>query len=135
MFYSLLDQHILQFFSKEHINLLLSIYFFVLGTCSLSSLASDLLGYLLKPTPFRFSKYNLQLTKNSNEVLAMEFDTKDIFASIVCAMIGGWYVVKKVFISSLKINQLNNSLCSVSTGWPIICLALHFLSKQSKSST
>ncbi|OTF72812.1 hypothetical protein BLA29_007228, partial [Euroglyphus maynei] len=87
-----------KYFSKEHINLLLSIYFLVLGVCSLASVVSDFIDNFLRSrniTFFRINKYHLLLTQNTVEMLNMEFDSKDIFALIACSGIGAWYIMKK----------------------------------------
>lgn len=89
-----------QFFSKEHINLLLSAYFFVLGTISLSSVFSNFLEYLLgrfAPNLLnRVSKYHLLFTQDEGEVVNLQFDTKDIASFVACSGIGVWYILQKV---------------------------------------
>ncbi|KAI7690316.1 Minor histocompatibility antigen H13 [Sarcoptes scabiei] len=92
-----------KFFSKEHINLLLSVYFLVLGVCSLASVVSDFIDCLLKKRNIQLphiDKFHLLLTKNSIETLNIEFDSKDIFSLIACSGIGIWYIMKKHWVAN-----------------------------------
>lgn len=93
-----------KFFSKEHINLLLSAYFFVLGTISLSSVLSNLVEYFLgrfAPNLLkRSSKFHMLFTQDEGEIINLNFDTKDIASFIGCAGIGVWYILKKHWIAN-----------------------------------
>lgn len=83
-------------------NLLLSIYFLVLGTVSLSSVVSGVVENLwirFAPGLLRYNhKYHLLFKRNDEEVINLHFETKDILSFILCSAIGIWYVFKKVGI-------------------------------------
>lgn len=121
-----------KFFSKEHINLLLSAYFFVLGTISLSSVFSNFLEYLMgRFTPNlarKVDKYHFLFNKNQDEIVNLEFDTKDIASFLACSGIGVWYIFKKHWIANnlfgfafaikaIEFINLNN----VVTGCILLC--------------
>lgn len=79
--------------------MLLSAYFFVLGTVSLASVFSNFINYLLNrfaPNLIRVDKYHFLFTQNESDVVNLQFDTKDIFSFIACSGIGVWYILKKV---------------------------------------
>lgn len=121
-----------KYFSKEHINLLLSVYFLVLGVCSLASVVSDFLECLLRryplPSFIRMEKYHLMLTRNSNDLLNMEFDSKDIYSLVFCSGVGAWYIMKKHWIAnnlfgfSFAIKAIEYiNLNNIGTGCILLC--------------
>jgi len=93
-----------KFFSKEHINLLLSAYFFFLGTISLASVFSNFVEYFLKrfnlTNLIRVNKYHFLFTQDESDVVNLQFDTKDIFSFIACSGVGVWYILKKHWIAN-----------------------------------
>ena len=56
-----------QFFSKEHINLLLSVYFFVLGIFALSHMISPAVKKILPTTLIPNENYHLEFVSGSGE--------------------------------------------------------------------
>jgi minor histocompatibility antigen H13 len=114
-------------FSKDYINLLLTIYFFFLGVFALAHILSPIVSQLV-PVGFPNANYQLLFFKRSDqapvtaahpsevvargnataenqppaqeELLNYEFDRRDILCLLVCIGIGFWYFVKKHWIAN-----------------------------------
>jgi len=117
---------VFQIFSKEHINLLLTTYFFFLGVLALAHLASPIISKLVAGM-FPNEDYHLLLTQGKGEkkedLINFEFDRRDIVSLAVCSVIGAWYLWKKHWIANnlfglaFSINGVELlSLNKVSTG-------------------
>jgi len=94
-----------QFFSKEHINLLLSVYFFVLGIFALSHMISPAVKKML-PSIIPNENYHLEFVSGSGEgeqrqeIVNVDFTTQDIIVLIGSAVVGVWYFMKKHWIAN-----------------------------------
>ncbi|CAG5120009.1 unnamed protein product [Candidula unifasciata] len=117
---------VFQIFSKEHINLLLTAYFFFLGVLALSHIARPIISRLLTAS-FPNMEYHFILTQGKEEkkedVVNYEFDRKDLVSLAVCGLIGVWYLWKKHWLANnlfgiaFAINGVELlSLNKVSTG-------------------
>ncbi|XP_070555809.1 minor histocompatibility antigen H13-like isoform X2 [Ptychodera flava] len=94
---------VFQIFSKEYINLLLTIYFFFLGVLALAHIISPGVRKLLTES-FPNVPYHIILTKGSGEekedLMNYEFDRKDLVCLAVSSAFGLWYLLKKHWIAN-----------------------------------
>ena len=92
-----------QLFSKEYINLLLSVYFFVLGIFALT--------HMISPVAVKFIPgfvpqipYHIQFTQGEGaqkeDVINFEFTTHDLILFALSAGVGVWYFLKKHWIAN-----------------------------------
>ncbi|XP_064626281.1 minor histocompatibility antigen H13-like [Lineus longissimus] len=92
-----------QIFSKEHINLLLTGYFFFLGILALAHILSPVVRGLI-PEAFPNMPYHLIFTqgkgKDKESMVDYEFDRKDCVSLVLCSIIGVWYLWKKHWIAN-----------------------------------
>uniref|UniRef100_A0A803JKQ3 Histocompatibility minor 13 n=1 Tax=Xenopus tropicalis TaxID=8364 RepID=A0A803JKQ3_XENTR len=90
-------------FSQEYINLLLSMYFFILGVLALAHTISPAMNRLL-PENFPSRQYQLLFTQGSGEskeeILNYEFDTRDLVCLVISGVVGVWYLLKKHWIAN-----------------------------------
>uniref|UniRef100_A0A1A7WCD6 Histocompatibility (Minor) 13 n=1 Tax=Iconisemion striatum TaxID=60296 RepID=A0A1A7WCD6_9TELE len=90
-------------FSQEYINLLLSVYFFVLGVLALSHTMSPLMSRIF-PESFPNKQYQLLFTQGSGEskeeIVNYEFDTKTLGCLLISSVVGFWYLLKKHWIAN-----------------------------------
>ncbi|XP_030623313.1 minor histocompatibility antigen H13 isoform X2 [Chanos chanos] len=90
-------------FSQEYINLLLSMYFFVLGILALSHTMSPFMNKVF-PANLPIKQYQLLFTQGSGEskeeIVNYEFDTKDLVCLAISSVVGVWYVLKKHWIAN-----------------------------------
>lgn len=90
-------------FSQEYINLLLSVYFFVLGILALSHTLSPLMARVF-PASIPIKQYQLLFTQGSGEakeeIVNYEFDTKDLVCLVIGAVVGVWYILKKHWVAN-----------------------------------
>uniref|UniRef100_A0A1A8DZ17 Histocompatibility (Minor) 13 n=1 Tax=Nothobranchius kadleci TaxID=1051664 RepID=A0A1A8DZ17_NOTKA len=90
-------------FSQEYINLLLSVYFFVLGVLALSHTMSPLMSRIF-PESFPNKQYQLLFTQGSGEtkeeIVNYEFDTKTLVCLLISSVVGFWYLLKKHWIAN-----------------------------------
>lgn len=90
-------------FSQEYINLLLSVYFFVLGILALSHTMSPLMSSVF-PTSFPNKQYQLLFIQGSGEsreeIVNYEFDTKNLVCLVISSVVGVWYLLKKHWIAN-----------------------------------
>ncbi|XP_066558560.1 minor histocompatibility antigen H13 isoform X1 [Amia ocellicauda] len=90
-------------FSQEYINLLLSMYFFVLGILALSHTISPFMNKVF-PATFPNKQFQLLFTQgsgeNKEEIVNYEFDTKDLVCLCFSSVVGVWYVLKKHWIAN-----------------------------------
>ncbi|XP_036389940.1 minor histocompatibility antigen H13-like isoform X1 [Megalops cyprinoides] len=90
-------------FSQEYINLLLSMYFFVLGILALSHTMSPLMNKVF-PASLPNKQYQLLFTQdsgeNKEEIVNYEFDTKDLVCLCISSVVGVWYILKKHWIAN-----------------------------------
>uniref|UniRef100_A0A7N4NWA3 Histocompatibility minor 13 n=1 Tax=Sarcophilus harrisii TaxID=9305 RepID=A0A7N4NWA3_SARHA len=90
-------------FSQEYINLLLSMYFFVLGILALSHTISPIMNKFF-PANFPNKQYQLLFTQgsgeNKEEIVNYEFDSKDLVCLTLSSIIGVWYLLRKHWIAN-----------------------------------
>ncbi|XP_037258517.1 minor histocompatibility antigen H13 isoform X3 [Falco rusticolus] len=90
-------------FSQEYINLLLSMYFFVLGILALSHTISPMMNRFF-PANFPNKQYQLLFTQgsgeNKEEIVNYEFDTKDLVCLALSSVVGVWYLLRKHWIAN-----------------------------------
>ncbi|XP_023286892.1 minor histocompatibility antigen H13 isoform X2 [Seriola lalandi dorsalis] len=90
-------------FSQEYINLLLSVYFFVLGVLALSHTMSPLM-FRIFPASIPNKQYQLLFTQGSGEskeeIVNYEFDTKNLVCLLISSVVGVWYLLKKHWIAN-----------------------------------
>uniref|UniRef100_A0A3B3CAK5 Histocompatibility (minor) 13 n=1 Tax=Oryzias melastigma TaxID=30732 RepID=A0A3B3CAK5_ORYME len=90
-------------FSQEYINLLLSVYFFVLGVLALSHTMSPLMSRIF-PVSLPNKQYQLLFTQGSGEskeeIVNYEFDTKNLVCLLISSVVGVWYLLKKHWIAN-----------------------------------
>uniref|UniRef100_A0A3Q2I0B1 Histocompatibility minor 13 n=1 Tax=Equus caballus TaxID=9796 RepID=A0A3Q2I0B1_HORSE len=93
-------------FSQEYINLLLSMYFFVLGILALSHTISPFMNKFF-PVNFPNRQYQLLFTQgsgeNKEEIINYEFDTKDLVCLGLSSIVGVWYLLRKVFGTNVMV--------------------------------
>ncbi|XP_043984552.1 minor histocompatibility antigen H13 isoform X2 [Gambusia affinis] len=90
-------------FSQEYINLLLSVYFFVLGVLALAHTMSPAMSRIF-PESFPNKQYQLLFTQGSGEskeeIVNYEFDTKNLACLLISSVVGVWYLLKKHWIAN-----------------------------------
>lgn len=90
-------------FSQEYINMLLSMYFFVLGILALSHTMSPFMNRVF-PSTLPNKQYQLLFTQGSGEtkeeIINYEFDTKDLICLAISSVVGVWYILKKHWIAN-----------------------------------
>ncbi|XP_032897710.1 minor histocompatibility antigen H13 isoform X1 [Amblyraja radiata] len=90
-------------FSQEYINLLLSMYFFVLGILALSHTLSPAMNKIF-PANIPNKQYQLLFTQGAGEtkeeIVNYEFDTKDMICLGFSSVVGVWYLLKKHWIAN-----------------------------------
>lgn len=95
-----------QFFSKEYINLLLSVYFFVLGIFALTHMVSPVASRLVLRHFLPVENYHFLFTKSNDsgeektEMAAYDFSSHDLATLAVSTVIGVWYFMKKHWIAN-----------------------------------
>jgi len=92
-----------QLFSKEYINMLLTVYFFFLGVLALAHILSPLV-YRLTPSWVPNEQYHLVLTRGSGDkktdLANYHFDHRDLICLVLCALVGVWYLWKRHWIAN-----------------------------------
>lgn len=100
---------VFQIFSKEHINLLLAFYFFMLGVFALTRMLGALMhriwpSFLIKNEHYDidFSFKKLISTESHEDILSFrhKFDRESIACFLVALGIGVWYFMKKHWIAN-----------------------------------
>lgn len=90
-------------FSKNHINLLLTGYFFFLGVIALAHLLSPIVNSLM-PAAVPKIPFHIHFTKgegkNKEDLINYKFSTHDIVCLVLSTAIGVWYLLKKHWIAN-----------------------------------
>ena len=95
-----------QLFSKEHINLLLSVYFFVLGIFALTHMVAPVVTKYIPANLIPLQNFHLRLTEGpgenstKTEVVSYDFSTHDLVILAVSTVFGIWYFMKKHWIAN-----------------------------------
>jgi len=93
---------VFKLFSKEHVNFLLTLYFFALGIFALTHVLSPILNRLV--TSSFVQHYSFQFTqgteKDRNSLIDFEFTTIDVVSLIASTLFGCWYLWKKHWIAN-----------------------------------
>ena len=95
-------------FSKEHINLLLSFYFFVLGVIALTRMSSTFVHKIWPLFKCHNEKYDFNFSLKSGAddkkenllVFQTLFDREAVLCFILSVAVGVWYVLKKHWIAN-----------------------------------
>ncbi|CAB3987405.1 Minor histocompatibility antigen H13 [Paramuricea clavata] len=94
---------VFKLFNKEYLNLLLALYFFVLGVLALTHLLKPNVAPLLS-TFVPNVPYKLTCTEGTGdkktEIMDYEFDCIDLICVSVSTIFGIWYLVKKHWIAN-----------------------------------
>ncbi|CAI6372871.1 unnamed protein product [Macrosiphum euphorbiae] len=92
---------IISAFSKEHINLFVTVNFYVLGVAAIS----DILGtkfYAMLPKSIPKTKYQLRITEGTGEKkhdwINVKFTLHDVLFFVSCATLGTFYIISKHWI-------------------------------------
>jgi len=117
-------------FSKEYINLLLALYFFVIGVICVTNLLRPLVSLALG-TNFTNANYQIILNEgeddNKTNHVDIKFDRIDLVCLVVSSVFGLWYLVKKHWIAN-NIFGLAFSLTGIEVlhlnSFPIGCILL-----------
>ncbi len=98
-----LNRHFLQIFSKDHINLLLSVYFFVLGIFALSHMVGPTVSKFI-PSSVPLIPYRLHFSQGEGgqleDIVDFEFTTHDLIVFALSSVVGVWYFMKKHWIAN-----------------------------------
>ena len=93
-----------QIFSKEHINLLLSVYFFVLGIFALTHMVAPSFSRLVPEALLPRVPFHLIFSqgegKDKEDLVNFEFTTHDLLAFALSACLGVWYFMKKHWVAN-----------------------------------
>jgi len=117
-------------FSKEYINLLLALYFFVIGVLCVTNLLRPLVTLVL-PSAFPNSTYQVVFDEGEGEDkvnhIDYKFDRIDLVCLALAGVIGVWYLLKKHWIAN-NIFGLAFSLTGIEllhlNSFPIGCILL-----------
>jgi len=94
---------IFRVFSKEHINLLVTTYFYILGVAALSTLLGAKFSAML-PKSIPKTKYQLQFTEGTNgkklDWINVKFTLHDVICFVSCAILGSFYLYSKHWIAN-----------------------------------
>lgn len=94
---------IFKLFSKDHINLLLTGYFFFLEVLALAHLLSPVIGSLV-PSSIPNTPFHIGFTKGKGnqkqDLIDYDFSSHDIICLIIATVIGVWYLWKKHWIAN-----------------------------------
>ncbi|XP_071835502.1 minor histocompatibility antigen H13-like [Apostichopus japonicus] len=94
---------IFQIFSKEYINILLTVYFLFLGVLSLAHIAGPYVRRFI-PGIVPNEDYHLLLTSGTaekkEELMNYNFDYKDLINLALCGVFGAWYLFQKHWIAN-----------------------------------
>lgn len=122
---------VFKIFSKDHINLLLTGYFFLLGVIALTHMWSPVLSPWW-PKSFVNVPYHLLFTRGENKakeaLIDFKFTTHDVAAFVLSSIVGVWYLFQKHWIANnllgiafavngVELLHLNN----ISTGCILLC--------------
>ena len=108
-------------FSKEHINLLLSTYFLILGVAALTDLFRPFVTKIF-PSRIPIANYSIKLRQETGKVVdevEYTFSTCGIVTFVICSCFGVWYMYQKHWIANnlfgiafsiygVELLQLNN---------------------------
>lgn len=90
-------------FSKDHINLLLTGYFFFLEVLALAHLLSPVIGSLV-PTSIPNVPFHIGFTKGKGNqkqsLIDYDFSSHDVVCLIIATIIGIWYLLQKHWIAN-----------------------------------
>jgi len=126
---------VFQIFSKDHVNLLLSFYFLVLGVAAMAQVVSPVLEPLV-PSFVPYHVYDLGLKQRASKegekdevLLDLVFSTHRLVVVALCCVVGVWYVATKHWVAnnllglSFSVNGIELiSLSSVMTGTLLLSL-------------
>jgi minor histocompatibility antigen H13 len=94
---------IFKVFSKDHINLLLTGYFFLLGVMALTHMLTPFLSPYF-PKSFKLVPYHLLFVrgegKDKESLIDFKFTTHDVACFLISTVIGVWYLLKKHWIAN-----------------------------------
>lgn len=94
-----------QVFSKDHINLLLTVYFFFLGVLALSHLLSPVITRLV-PSGIPNVQYHIAFSQKEStdtqqvSLIDYKFSSHDLVCVTICTVIGIWYILQKHWLAN-----------------------------------
>jgi minor histocompatibility antigen H13 len=102
---------VFQIFSKEHINLLLAFYFFLLGVIALTRMLNSISCMFWPKSLFGNThfdlKFSLKMSENETDkkqddifIVNQKFNTESIVCFLLALAIGVWYFMKKHWIAN-----------------------------------
>ena len=93
---------VFKIFGKEHVNMLLTLYFFLIGVFALASVLSPVLRRIVPADLIKNEEYHtfMRRTTANTTIFDLKFDHFDILGVIVAAAFGVWYLVKKHWIAN-----------------------------------
>ncbi|XP_022665534.1 minor histocompatibility antigen H13-like [Varroa destructor] len=116
---------IFKIFGTQHVNMLLTFYFFLIGVLALAHVTAPILRHVINEKLVRNEEYHLhmQRLKAKDTVFELAFDHFDLMALAFACGLGVWYLLKKHWIANnvfglafahngIELLQLN----SVATG-------------------
>ncbi|CAI6360985.1 unnamed protein product [Macrosiphum euphorbiae] len=92
---------IISIFSKEHINLLVPLIFYLLGVAAISGILGTKF-YTMLPKSIPKTKYQLQITEGTGEKkydwINVKFTLHDVLFFVLCAILGTFCIISKHWI-------------------------------------
>lgn len=94
---------VFKIFSKDHINLLLTGYFFLLGIMALTHMLSPMISPLM-PSSFPRVPFHLLFVRGEGKakeaLIDFKFTNHDVACFVLSSFIGVWYLLKKHWIAN-----------------------------------
>ncbi|XP_003745016.1 minor histocompatibility antigen H13 [Galendromus occidentalis] len=93
---------VFKIFGKEHVNMLLTLYFFLIGVLALAATISPVLRKIVPQDLIKNDEYHTSMrrTTANSMIFDLKFDHYDILGIGIAAVFGGWYLVKKHWIAN-----------------------------------
>ena len=88
-------------FSKDYVNMLLGVYFFVIGVGAMTNIFSPYMSMIL-PKSVPLKKFELSIKEfigdSTEEYFSIKYTTHDLICIALCSVVGVWYLLKKVSV-------------------------------------
>jgi len=90
-------------FSKDYVNMLLGVYFFVIGVGAMTNIFSPYMSMIL-PKSVPLKKFELSIKEfigdSTEEYFSIKYTTHDLICIALCSVVGVWYLLKKHWIAN-----------------------------------